>query len=182
MEERQNPLKPWLKQKLLKCVECEGEGWRNTQYKYNSCPECMQKPGHELIDNGRIYVKLTLDSPYYSMTVKALGYWGSGWVNKARLVMAEHLGRVLESDELVYRKDGDSINLSLDNLRLVKKTKQSEESTRKTRNYKFGYDEGYESGYESGYKDALKELKQTPKLNAPTIDNEKPWADSNWRP
>jgi len=47
----------------------------------------------------------------------------SGAVSTHRLIMAEHLGRPLTSDELVFFKDGDCNNISISNLELTKDRK-----------------------------------------------------------
>lgn len=59
-------------------------------------------------------VSLSRDSLYYPMT-------HSGSVAEHRLVMAQHIGRPLVSDEIVMFKDGDIYNTNLVNLSLVTK-------------------------------------------------------------
>ena len=41
------------------------------------------------------------------------------YVPEARLIMSEHLGRVLTSDELVHHVNGDSLNNNVNNLMVV---------------------------------------------------------------
>lgn len=43
-----------------------------------------------------------------------------GYVLEHRVIMEEKLGRYLEKDELIYRKDGDKFNNSLDNIYIKK--------------------------------------------------------------
>jgi len=56
-------------------------------------------------------IRLPKDHPYYRMTSR-------GYVYKARLNMAEHLGRCIGSDEYIYYKDGNCFNEEISNLRL----------------------------------------------------------------
>ena len=42
-----------------------------------------------------------------------------GYIREHRLVMEEHLERLLEKDELVHHIDGDTLNNSIDNLMVV---------------------------------------------------------------
>jgi len=44
---------------------------------------------------------------------------GKGYVAEHRLVMEEHLGRVLSKDEVVHHKDGDRCNNDLRNLEVM---------------------------------------------------------------
>ena len=57
-------------------------------------------------------VSIQPDHIYYSMS-------HGGNLLESRLLMATHLGRPQGSDEIVYHKDGDSTNNSIDNLVLV---------------------------------------------------------------
>jgi len=75
---------------------------------------------------GYIYVRIYDSSPYFSMARKRHGSH-SGYIPEHRLVMAEYLGRPLESYELVHHKgakypkgtDDDRADNRIENLRLV---------------------------------------------------------------
>lgn len=61
---------------------------------------------------GYVYIRLREGHPYWEMAKE------QGYVKRSRLIMAEFLGRILESCEEVHHKDGNSLNDALDNLRL----------------------------------------------------------------
>lgn len=78
-------------------------------------------PDHHSWKGGRIkekgYVRVWVDSfhPFYEMSV-ALG--GSHYILEHRLVMAEHLGRLLASSETVHHKNGIEDDNRIENLQL----------------------------------------------------------------
>jgi hypothetical protein len=62
---------------------------------------------------GYVIVLLTPDSPFYLMANS------SGYVKRSRLVMAQHLGRCLSSDEHVHHINGDITNDRIENLQIL---------------------------------------------------------------
>lgn len=61
---------------------------------------------------GYIIIWLPKDHPYYCMT------HASNYILEHRLVMAEHLKRPLNNEEVVHHEDKNGRNNALDNLRL----------------------------------------------------------------
>jgi len=59
-----------------------------------------------------IHIRIQKNNPYYRMSYR-------GYMEKSRLVMAQHLGRCLGSDEYIYFKDNNPFNVSIDNMQLV---------------------------------------------------------------
>lgn len=67
-------------------------------------------------NEGYVVVKLADDSPFLEMAYSRIQ-----WVKEHRLVMAEHLGRPLTSDESVHHKNGVRDDNRLENLQLRKR-------------------------------------------------------------
>jgi transposase-like protein len=68
--------------------------------------------GGRSVLHGYVVVLMEADSPFWSMAQS------NGYVMEHRLVMAEYLGRPLQSWETVHHMDGDKQNNSIDNLAL----------------------------------------------------------------
>jgi len=70
--------------------------------------------------NGYVVVKVP-DHPHSF----SWGNNGTGWVYEHRYVMEVHLGRFLQSDEVVHHKDRDRSNNSVSNLELLSASEHS---------------------------------------------------------
>jgi ribosomal protein S27E len=114
-----------------KCNVCGYEGWKQAvgnplHPRFPNCKVCVgkesaKKSPHYREDgviyhksSNRTWLRLEPDDPYYPMT------YHYGYVLRARLVMARHLGRCLTSDEIVHHKNLNTNDDELDNLKLCK--------------------------------------------------------------
>lgn len=86
-------------------------GKRNGFKKGNKHPNW--NGGIKKAHDGYIAVIVSIDSPYYEMNI-------GGYVKRSRLVMAEYLGRCLESSEIVHHINGIRDDDRIDNLLLLK--------------------------------------------------------------
>lgn len=68
--------------------------------------------GGKILMNGYSYIKIPIESKFLPMSIKG------GYVSEHRYVMANHLGRILNSNETVHHKDGNKNNNSIENLQL----------------------------------------------------------------
>ena len=73
-----------------------------------------RKPGYTRINGGYVHVRVPHDSPFISMASR-----GELYIAQHRLVMAEHLGRVLTRHEFVHHIDGDKANNAIENLKIM---------------------------------------------------------------
>lgn len=74
------------------------------------------KGGRRLCEDGYVLVLVRPDDPFYCMAQKKMG--GVRYALEHRIVMARHLGRVLESYETVHHIDGDRAHNPIENLQL----------------------------------------------------------------
>lgn len=72
--------------------------------------------GRVMTAGGYVLVQVQPDDPFFSMAVKKAE--GAPYVLEHRLVMARHLGRVLDRHETVHHIDGDRTNNQIENLQL----------------------------------------------------------------
>ncbi len=93
------------------CSRCSRYGSRSSSWK-----------GGRIL-NGSGYVKIWLppDHPFHCMANK------QGYCYEHRLIMAEHLGRPLTTDEVVHHLNGDKHDNRIENLRLLSKGEFQEE-------------------------------------------------------
>lgn len=76
--------------------------------------------------NGKyVHVRIQADNPYFSMVPPGRRYDEYGYILEHRLVMANHLKRILEKWEHVHHINGDKKNNDISNLQLVSPDKHS---------------------------------------------------------
>jgi len=97
-----------------------------------------KKTGRRINTTGYVEILINKDNPYYLMAEK------SGYIKEHRLVMAQKLGRLLKSNELVHHINGNKQNNNIDNLTLENKNTHG-----------LRYADAYKDGYLKGYIDAI---------------------------
>jgi len=149
------------------CADCGKERWVQCKRGQNEpvskrCWACAGRQhrgeGHPNWKGGRLtnaygYIKAKLQSDdfFYPMVDN------QGYVLEHRLVMAKHLGRCLQSWELVHHKDGVKDNNSIDNLELT----TSKEHLFETR---LSVEAAYKRGFQDGTKIKDDELREEIRL------------------
>lgn len=134
----------------LRCLTCENKTRRGGKHS-------NWKGGRMKDTKGYIRIQLSPDDFFYPMANKV------GYVLEHRLVMAKHLGRCLQTWEIVHHEgirysgiENKSDNLR-DNLKLTTRG-----------NHSIDHQKGYRDGYRKGYQDAqnskMKELLEHIKL------------------
>lgn len=126
---------------LMPCIKCHKPKWINLSCyemgigihhpgsrRFNKwtglCQTCYSnslKSNGKYIKEGYVHIKL-YDNPFPSMTNQ------KGYIAEHRYVMAKHLGRCLNSNELVHHKDGDKSDNNIDNLELTRRGKAHKSS------------------------------------------------------
>lgn len=111
-----------------KCLSCGKFRWViiNNRSRYKYCPACMYQhnkgktmgrhnywKGGRIISHGYILVLLRKDNPYYAMRNHM------GYILEHRLIMAQYLGRCLESWEVVHHKNRIKNDNRIENLELI---------------------------------------------------------------
>lgn len=164
----------------IACPNCGRERWVQYSLKTRSpqntlCQSCAfgrgmrpnrekspnWKGGRSYTTDGYIFVSISPTSPYYSMRVRR---GPIGYVLEHRLVMAQHLGRCLQSWEIVHHKNGIKDDNRIENLEL------SVTLGEHIKNHSKGYRDGYAEGLTDGRDKRIQELKAevmtlTEKLN-----------------
>lgn len=158
----------------LGCIDC-GEGrWVHVEINGNPrnlrCRDCSRKQfgitergeNHPCWKGGKVFtvdgyyaIQVPNDDFFYPMVGHRDKY--GGYVLEHRLIMAKHLGRCLQSGEIIHHKNGIKTDNQLENLIL---------QSRKT--HPMGYGEAFQDGYAKGLIDGekiqIEELKQEIRL------------------
>lgn len=153
------------------CPDCGKERWVRLSGdipQHTLCPECIRRRGRSLetkqklsiLAKGRVgekasnwkggrrhkgeyaMIHIRLGHPLFPMA-RHYGQTGT-YVMEHRLVMAKHLGRCLESTEIVHHKNGIKDDNRLENLELTSNGKHSKD-----------HNNGYQDGFKKGYADGL---------------------------
>jgi hypothetical protein len=132
-----------------KCSICNTGDWRRVGKDGSISKRCtICALSKRYIVGGYVRVSISKSSPYYQMADK------DGLVIEHRLVMAKHLGRCLQSNELVHHKDGNKLNNDIGNLEITSKGKHIVDHSK-------GYRDGYAKGLIDGRDKQVAELKDT---------------------
>ncbi len=76
--------------------------------------ELIRPPGYYSKGERSRILRIGRDHPYYRTS-------NNGNISEPRLIMAEHLGRNMTKDDIVYVKDGNHSNMAVDNLVVLTK-------------------------------------------------------------
>jgi len=126
------------------CKKCTAKV-HGQQMQWDKCPSW--KGGRRKNSKGYIDIMLKPDDFFYPMAVK-----GSGYVREHRLVMAKHLGRCLQSWEIVHHKNGVRDDNRFENLELGSSNGEH------IKIHNLGYQDGFRKGYYDGKDKRIKEL------------------------
>jgi hypothetical protein len=147
------------------CIDCGKERWvlqRMGVPLTQRCARCAQKRcprrlygaenplwkgGRHINDGGYVEIILTPDDFFYPMV-----RLGNRRVLEHRLVMARHLGRLLQRWECVHHKNGVKDDNRIENLDLTTKSQHHRDHNR-------GYTDGYIKGLQDGRNKQIQELK-----------------------
>lgn len=128
------------------CRVCSGR--RSPYFKHNRGEAHHNWNGGRTTFMGYVMVKLQTDDFFFPMA------HCTGYVREHRLVMARHLGRCLESWEIVHHKNGVRDDNRLENLELGKHVSQH------MKEHSLGYRDGFDKGYRDGDEKRVREIRK----------------------
>lgn len=105
-----------------------------------------------ITDRGYVILSIAEDHKYYKMARKPKKF-KTALIFEHRLVMAEHIGRLLTREEIVHHKDGNKFNNNIENLELTSPGKHIVDHGK-------GYQDGYRNGMDEGFKAGLELAKK----------------------
>lgn len=137
------------------CPECKWGRWVRVLHgmpRSNYCHNCQtkitnralgaRKPGRRITPSGYTSIKVKQGHPFFAMANC------NRYIAEHRLLMAEHLGRLLTRDELVHHKNGDKSDNRIENLELQTFSQHSRQNIE-------GYNDGFMQGYLEGFEQGL---------------------------
>jgi len=107
------------------------------------------KGGININKQGYVVEYVNKNNPFYLMATNTEGKRYGGYILQHRYIMAKHLGRCLESWEIIHHINGDRTDNRIENLKLTIRA-----------NHSLSYGNAYSEGYLEGYNKALQECKQ----------------------
>lgn len=111
----------WEKSKTKFCQSCHYATYKAPPPKKRHRGESHSnwKGGRVNLGTGYIGVRIYKDSPYWSMAINKAKDWDGAYVLEHRLIMAQYLGRSLESWEVVHHHNHNRYDNRIENLELV---------------------------------------------------------------
>ncbi len=154
----------YCKEIYIVCPDCGKERWvqiRKEKPVSIRCRNCGNKAkrgkhnqywkGSRINHGGYVEIEIPLDSFFYPMVGKGAMRAGTRRILEHRLVMAQHLGRCLQSWEGVHHKNGIKNDNRLENLELTTRNTHSSDHSK-------GYQDGYQKGFTDGRSSKIRQL------------------------
>lgn len=152
------------------CVDCGKERWvtvRKGEIEHPRCPVCANTAerssrwkGGRFKMGGYMFITVNERDFFYPMAQKNGVH--TGYIAEHRLVMAQSLGRCLQSFEHTHHKNGIRDDNRKENLEIGT---NSEHHTAHTKGYKDGFVKGYADGRSKHIKELERELQDVRTLS-----------------